>query len=156
VSGSLDRIVQHSFVARATVRTRMSKRPINPNDLAAPIGFAHGWLVENGSARTLYLAGQCAYDAAGELQHAGDLVGQLDRALANIGSILRDAEMTFADVVQLNFYVTSRDDYASARKAFGQVWRRHCGKHYPGMAMFQVVSLFDPLARIEVQGIAAR
>jgi enamine deaminase RidA (YjgF/YER057c/UK114 family) len=76
--------------------------------------------------------------------------------LANIGSILRDAEMTFADVVQLNFYVTSRDDYASARKAFGQVWRRHCGKHYPGMAMFQVVSLFDPLARIEVQGIAAR
>jgi len=36
------------------------------------------------------------------------------------------------------------------------VWKKHCGKHYPGMAMFEVVSLFDPLARIEVQGIAAR
>jgi enamine deaminase RidA (YjgF/YER057c/UK114 family) len=134
----------------------MSKRPINPEELAAPIGFAHAWLVEHGEARTLYLAGQCGYDRAGVIVNPGDLVGQLDQALANLGLILRDAGMTFPDIVQLNFFVTSRDDYANARKAFGQVWRRHCGKHYPGMAMFQVVSLFDPQARIEVQGIAAR
>ncbi|MBX3465013.1 MAG: RidA family protein [Planctomycetes bacterium] len=133
----------------------MSKRPVNPADLAAPVGFAHAWLVEHGAQRQLYLAGQCGYDAAGKVAAPGDLVAQLDRALANIGCVLRDAGMTFADVVQLNFYVTSRDDYAAARREFGAVWRRHCGKHYPGMAMFQVVSLFDPEARIEVQGIAA-
>ncbi len=134
----------------------MSKRAINPAELAPPIGFAHGWLVEQGEHRTLYLAGQCGYDAAGHVAQPGDLVGQLEQALANIGGILRDAGMVFADVVQLNFYVTSRDDYAHARKAFGAVWRRHCGKHFPGMAMFQVVSLFDPLALIEIQGVAAR
>lgn len=133
----------------------MSKRPINPEELAAPVGFAHGWLVEHGAARTLYLAGQCGYDRAGAVVHPGDLVGQLDQALANVGLVLRDAGMTFADVVMLNFYVTSRDDYAHARKAFGQVWQKHCGKHYPGMALFEVVSLFDLAARIEVQGIAA-
>ncbi len=134
----------------------MSKRAINPAELAAPIGFAHGWLVEHGEQRTLYLAGQCGYDRSGAITRPGDVVGQLEQALANIGAILRDAGMTFADVVQLNFYVTSRDDYAAARKELGQVWQRHCGKHYPGMAMFEVVSLFDPAARIEVQGIAAR
>ncbi|HEB54017.1 MAG TPA: RidA family protein [bacterium] len=134
----------------------MSKRPINPDDLAAPVGFAHAWLVESGDQQTLYLAGQCGYDRDGKVRRPGDLVGQLDDALANIGAILRDAGMAFADVVQLNFYVTSRDDYASARREFGKVWRRHCGRHFPGMAMFQVVSLFDPEARIEVQGIAAR
>lgn len=134
----------------------MSKRPVNPNDLAPPIGFTHGWLVENGPARTLYLAGQCGYDVTGTVEKKGDLVGQLDKALTNIGSVLRDAQMTFDDVVQLNFYVTSRDDYATARKEFGAVWKRHCKKHFPGMAMFQVVSLFDPEARIEVQGIAAQ
>lgn len=133
----------------------MSKRFINPAELPPPIGFHHGWLVEHGEQRTLYLAGQCGYDRDGKVEKKGDLVGQLDKALANIGCVLRDAKMTFADVVQLNFYVTSRDDYATARKAFGEVWRRHCGKHYPGMAMFQVVSLFDPEACIEVQGIAA-
>lgn len=134
----------------------MSKRPVNPGSLAPPIGFAHAWLVEHEPQRTLYLAGQCGYDAAGKVESEGDLVAQLDKALDNIGAILRDAEMAFEDIVQLNFYVTSRDDYALARKAFGKVWRRHCGKHYPGMAMFQVVSLFDPQALIEVQGIAAR
>lgn len=134
----------------------MTKRPINPNELAPPVGFAHGWLVEHEPQRTLYLAGQCGYDQRGQITAPGDLAAQLDQALANLGVILRDAGMEFADVVQLNFYVTSRDDYATARKEFGAIWRRHCGKHYPGMAMFQVVSLFDPLARIEIQGIAAR
>lgn len=134
----------------------MSKRPINPPDLAPPVGFAHGWLVEHGEQRTLYLAGECGYDRTGAVVHKGDLVGQLELALANIGAILRDAGMTFEDVVQLNFYVTSRDDYATARKEFGRVWRQRCGKHYPGMAMFEVSSLFDPEARIEIQGIAAR
>ena len=134
----------------------MSKRPINPAELAPPVGFAHGWLVENGEQRTLWLAGQCGYDRDGRVENRGDLVAQLDRALANIGLVLRDAALEFADVVQLNFYVTSRDDYAAARREFGKVWRRHCGKHYPAMAMFQVVSLFDPEARIEVQGVAAR
>ncbi len=134
----------------------MSKRAVNPADLAAPTGFTHGWLVEHGAQRTLYLAGQCGCDASGQIETKGDLLAQLDKALANIGCILRDAQMTFADIVQLNFYVTSRHDYATARTSFGAVWRRHCGKHYPGMAMFQVVSLFDPEARIEVQGIAAR
>jgi enamine deaminase RidA (YjgF/YER057c/UK114 family) len=132
-----------------------SKRPINPADLAAPIGFAHAWLVEQKDCKTLYLAGQCGYDPHGAVLHPGDLVGQLDQALANIGCILRDAGMEFADVVQLNFYVIDRNDYALARREFGKVWRRHCGKHYPGMAMFQVVSLFDPQALIEIQGIAA-
>ena len=134
----------------------MSKRAINPEDLAASVGFAHAWLVEHGEQRTLYLAGQCGYDQKGLVVHKGDLAGQLDQAMTNIGSILREANMTFADVVQLNFYVTSRDDYATARKQFGAIWRKHCGRHFPGMAMFQVVSLFDPEARIEVQGIAAR
>ena len=133
-----------------------TKRAINPDDLAPPIGFAHGWLVEAGEHRTLYLSGQCGYDRAGKVVHPGDLVSQLDRSLTNIGVVLGAAGMTFEDVVQLNFYVRSRDDYGTARTEFGRVWRRHSGKHYPAMAMFEVSSLFDPEALIEIQGIAAR
>ena len=134
----------------------MANRPINPEDLAPPIGFAHGWLVEHGEGRTLYLAGQCGYDEAGRVESPGDLVAQLDRALDNLGRVLRDAGMRHDDVVQLNFYVRSRDDYAVARSEFGRVWRRHCGTHYPAMAMFMVMSLFDPEALIEIQGVAAQ
>ena len=134
----------------------MAKRPINPEELAPPVGFAHGWLVEHGEARTLYLAGQCSHDSAGVIQHHGDLVAQIEFALRNIGMVLRDADLGFDDVVQLNFYVRSRDDYAATRREFGKVWRELCGRHYPAMALFEVVSLFDEDARIEIQGIAAR
>ncbi len=129
---------------------------INPAALAPPNGFNHGWLVESGGARTLYLAGHCAHDLDGRVIARGDLVGQLDRALTNVGLVLQEARMAFSDVVQLNLYVRSRDDYAIARKEFGGVWRRHCAKHYPAMAMFMVSSLLDPEALIEIQGIAAQ
>ena len=134
----------------------MTKRPINPAALPPPVGFAHAWLVENGEAATLYLAGQCGYDGEGAILHRGDLMAQADAALANIRLVLAEAGMEFTDIVQLNLYVRSRDDYAAARRAFGKVWRKHCGKHYPAMAMFEVNSLFDPDALIEIQGIAAR
>jgi enamine deaminase RidA (YjgF/YER057c/UK114 family) len=134
----------------------MTRRAINPPGLPPPSGFAHGWLVEHGDQKTLHLAGQCGYDGSGSIEARGDLVAQLDRALANVGAVLREAGMEFEDLVQLNFYVTSRDDYALARRAFGEVWRRHGGRHYPAMAMFEVVSLFDPEARIEIQGVASR
>ena len=131
------------------------KRPVNPESLCEPVGFAHAWLVSSNDVRTLYLAGQCGYDKAGKVVHPGDLVAQLDLALENIVEVLKDAEMEFSDIVQLNFFVRSRDDYAAARREFGHVWRKHGGKHYPAMAMFMVSSLFDPDALIEVQGIAA-
>ncbi len=134
----------------------MSKRPINPESLVAPVGFAHGWLVEGGDARTLYLAGQCAFDAEGRLVHAGDLVAQFELAMRNIGEVLAEADMDFGDLVQLNLYVTSRDDYTEARREFSRVWRGLCGRHYPAMAMFEVSALYEPEARIEVQGVAAR
>jgi enamine deaminase RidA (YjgF/YER057c/UK114 family) len=135
----------------------VTRRAINPAELAPPVGFAHGWLVEHaGGGATLYLAGQCGFARDGRIAHPGDLVAQLDAALANVGLVLRDAGMQFADVVQLNFYVRSRDAYAHARAQIGQVWRRHCGKHFPAMAMFEVAALYDPQALIEIQGIAAR
>ena len=131
------------------------KRPVNPATLCEPVGFAHAWLVTSNDLRTLYLAGQCGYDADGSVESPGDLVAQLDRALANVGEVLKDAEMEFSDIVQLNFFVRSRDDYATARREFGEVWRKHGGKHYPAMAMLMVAGLFDPDALIEVQGVAA-
>lgn len=132
------------------------KHPINPAELCAPVGFAHGWLTEQAGLRLLHLAGQCAHGADGRIRAVGDLVGQVDQALANIGHVLRAAGMEFTDVVQLNFYVCSRDDYATARRILGEVWRRHCGRHYPAMAMLMVAGLYDPDALIEVQGVATR
>ncbi|GAB4156223.1 MAG: RidA family protein [Planctomycetota bacterium] len=131
------------------------KRPVNPASLAPPVGFAHGWLVEHGEARTLYLAGQCGYDQGGRIESFGDLAAQFERAMRNAAAVLREAGMSLGDLVQLNLYVRNRRDYATARREFGRIWKEHCGRHFPAMAMFEVASLFDEDALIEVQGIAA-
>jgi enamine deaminase RidA (YjgF/YER057c/UK114 family) len=132
------------------------KQPINPDRLAPPVGFAHGWLVTSGDLKTLYLSGQCAYDGDANVLHKGDLVAQMDQSMVNLGEVLKAAGMEFADVVQLNLFVLNRDDYTTARGEFGKVWKRHCGKHYPAMALFMVSGLYEPDALIEIQGIAAR
>ncbi len=132
------------------------KQAINPEQLAPPVGFAHGWLVTSGDLKTLYLAGQCAYDGDGKVLHRGDLAAQLDQSMANLAAVLEEAGMEFADVVQLNLFVLSRDDYTTAREEFGKIWKRRCGKHYPAMALFMVSGLYEPDALIEIQGIAAR
>ena len=130
------------------------KRPINPEELSEPVGFAHGWLVPGGGVSTLYLAGQCAYDQAGTMQSIGDVAGQTEIAMRNIGAVLREAGMGFDDVVQLNFYVLSRDDYAVARKQLGRIWKELCGRHYPAMTLVEVARFYESEVLIEIEGLA--
>jgi enamine deaminase RidA (YjgF/YER057c/UK114 family) len=66
-------------------------------------GFSHAALVTGG--RTLYLAGQVAWDGAGDLVGAGDLAAQTRQALANLRVVLADAGATPADIVRLRTYV---------------------------------------------------
>jgi len=68
-------------------------------------GFSHAALVTGG--RTLYLAGQVAWDGAGQLVGAGDLAAQTRQALANLRIVLADAGATPADIVRLRTYVVN-------------------------------------------------
>jgi enamine deaminase RidA (YjgF/YER057c/UK114 family) len=126
---------------------------INPKELAAAVGFAHGVAISN-PARFLFLAGQCAHDSQGTMTAPGDLVAQFDRVLTNFGPVLRDAGLGYGNVVRLDIFVLSRDDYLAKLKPLGQVYRRHFSRHFPAMALLEVRGLFDPLALVEVTGIA--
>ena len=33
-------------------------------------------------------------------------------------------------------------------------WRRHFGRHFPAVALFEVRGLFDPRAKVELVGVA--
>ena len=56
--------------------------------------------------------------------------------------------------MRLDIFVLSRDDYLARLKPLGMAYRKHFGRHYPAMALFEVRGLFDPLALVEVTGIA--
>ena len=74
----------------------MPKVIVNPAWLPKPSGFSHG--IE-ARGRLLFVAGQTAQDADGRIAPVGDLVGQFQHALANVGAVVGARGGTLRDVV---------------------------------------------------------
>lgn len=125
---------------------------VNPAGLAPPVGFSHGVVSRGG--RIVWLAGQNGTDADGRIVAPGDLVGQVDAALANVIAVVHAAGGTARDIVKLHFYVADVAAYRAARPALGAVWRRHFGRHFPAMMLLGVTGFFDADALVEIDGYA--
>jgi enamine deaminase RidA (YjgF/YER057c/UK114 family) len=127
------------------------KEIINPPELAPPRGYNHGIVTSGG--RLLFLAGQDAGGPDGRII-SGGLVEQFEQVLRNLQAVVHAAGGEMADIVKLNLYVRSRDDYVANLKPLGHVFRRYFGDYYPAMALFEVSSLFQSKALIEAEGFA--
>jgi enamine deaminase RidA (YjgF/YER057c/UK114 family) len=130
----------------------MKKEIINPPRLAPPKGFNHGILTSGG--KLLFLAGQDASDAAGQVVAPGDLVAQCAQVLHNLRAVVEAAGGAMPDIVKLNVFVTDRRAYRASLKPLGALFREHFGAYYPAMALFEVASLFQDDALIEIEGMA--
>ncbi|MGV9255447.1 RidA family protein [Streptomyces sp. NPDC003697] len=124
---------------------------VNPPGLCPPRGFSHA-VVATGS-RVVFLAGQTALDADGEV--TGDtLPEQFERALGNLLAALRAAGGTPADLARVTVYATDVAAYRAHAPELGRLWRRLAGRDYPAMAVVQVVRLWDEQAMVELDGCA--
>ncbi|HVE74633.1 MAG TPA: RidA family protein [Mycobacteriales bacterium] len=130
----------------------MTMDRINPPELPRPSGFSHA-VVARGRT-TVWLAGQTALDAAGEIV-GGDIVEQFEQALGNLLTALRAAGGEPADLVSLTIYIVDMDDYRARASEIGAVWRRLAGATYPATAAVGVTRLWDRAALVELQGSAA-
>jgi len=127
-------------------------RIVNPETLVKPVGYNHGVLC--GPGRLLCLAGQNGVDASGRVVDPGDMVAQIDRALANLLIVVASAGGSPDHVVNLVFYVTDMAAYRRARPSLGAVWRRHFGSHFPAMTLVAVADLFEAGTVVEIDGWA--
>jgi enamine deaminase RidA (YjgF/YER057c/UK114 family) len=100
----------------------MERKSINPWSWSIKLGFDQAQLIE-GHQRLLVCSGQDAVDADGNPQHPDDMAAQLEVALDNLEAVLAAADMTFANVVRLNFYTTDVDElfqlFARVNDRFG-------------------------------------
>lgn len=132
----------------------MNHEILNPPSLARPSGFSYGILSAEKS-RLLFLAGQTASDAEGQIVAADDIVAQYERVLQNLQTVVEAAGGTMQDIVKMTIFVGDRDDYRAHLKALGKVHRAYFGNHYPATALLEISSFFQDDALIEVEGIAA-
>ncbi len=131
----------------------MSKAMINPPSLAHPRGFSHGVLVTGGML--LFLAGQTASDAEGQIVAPGNLVAQYEQVLHNLQIVVEAAGGIMQDIVKITIFVSDRDSYLAQLKALGNVHKVFFGNYYPATALLEISRFYQDDALIEIEGIAA-
>ena len=126
-------------------------RLVNPPELAPPVGFSHA--VAAAPGRTVYLGGQTA--AGADSHVSGETIAeQFDAAAANVVTALAAAGARPEHLVSLQIFVTDVEEYRASLDELGRAYRRHLGRHYPAIALFEVQGLFDPAAKVELLGLA--
>ena len=125
---------------------------INPESLGAPHGYSNGVLTDAGG-RLLFIAGQVAWDQQQQIV-IGDLVGQFDRALANVIAVVNEAGGKPEQIARLVIYVTDKGEYRVHMKEIGERYRARMGKHFPAMVLVEVAGLLEDRAKIEIEGVA--
>jgi len=127
---------------------------IHPEGWKAARGYSNG-IVIPADARTLFIAGQIAWNAQQELVGREDFARQFAQALDNVVAVVTAAGGTGQDLVQLTVFVTDKQAYLASTRAIGEHWKQTIGRHYPTMALVEVADLLEEGALVEIQGVAA-
>ena len=125
---------------------------INPPELGEPRGFTHGLLAPAGW-RVLFVAGQTAADAGGQVADRG-FVAQFMASLDKTLTVVQAAGGRPEHIGRMTVYVTDLEAYLENRSALGQKWRERMGDHYPAMALVGVTRLVDRAATVEIEATA--
>ena len=119
---------------------------LQPHGWPRPKGYSNGIAARG---EMVFLAGVVGWDA--EERFPSGLVAQFRQALENIVAVLAEGGAKPEHVVRMTWYITSRDDYLANGREMGAVYREIMGKHFPVMAVVQVVALMEAAAEIEIE-----
>ena len=114
-----------------------------------PSGYANGIAAQG---KFVFVAGQVGWTPDGEF--ASTFAGQFRQTLENTLAVLKEGAARADDIVRMTWYITDRDQYQAALTDIGAIYREVIGKHYPAMAVVQVVALMEPKALIEIETTA--
>jgi 2-iminobutanoate/2-iminopropanoate deaminase len=104
----------------------------------------------SGTGKMIFVAGQLARDAQGNLVGKGDMRAQIQQVGENIKTCLEAAGAGLADIVKTNTFVT---DYVEFSR-HGDMRLRYFGPATPTSTTVEISRLADPEAMIEIEAIA--
>jgi enamine deaminase RidA (YjgF/YER057c/UK114 family) len=124
---------------------------IDPEGLPSYPAFTNVVTV-SGPVKTIYVGGQNAVDASGEIVGKGDIAAQTEQTYRNLESALRAAGAGLEDVVKWNIYVVAGQPIEPGFDAFQRVCGRR-GKP-PVITVTKVSGLAHPNFLVELDAIA--
>lgn len=125
----------------------MSKTIVRTDDAPAPVGpYSQGVVLDG----WIWTSGQVALDPSTGKIVGQDAATQADRALSNIGAILRAGGSSLGQVVRSTVYLTNMDDFA----AVNAVYARYFPSAFPARSCVEVSRL--PLGALVEIDVTAR
>ncbi len=129
--------------------TQHTSRFLNPPTMPQPVGYSH--VVETRAARTIYISGQVAMNAAGELVGVGDLRAQATQVFENLAAALAAVGASFDHVVKVTFFLLDIAQIGVVRSVRDQYFN---AKQPPASSAVEVRRLVRDEFLIEIEAIA--
>ena len=123
---------------------------LNPKNWKPAVGYANGVAA---SGRMVFLGGHIGWNGQQEFE-TDEMAGQVAQTLRNIVEVLACAGGRPEHLVRLTWYVTDKKEYLSSLREIGKAYRETLGKHFPAMALVQVVALVEDRAKVEIEATA--
>jgi enamine deaminase RidA (YjgF/YER057c/UK114 family) len=130
--------------------TDQSLQFLHPSHWKPAIGYSNGVAA---TGRMVFTGGIIGWNADQEFE-TDDFVGQVEQALKSIVEVLACAGAGPQHLVRLTWYVTDKKEYLASLKDLGRVYKAVIGRHYPAMALVQVVALVEDRAKVEIEATA--
>lgn len=123
---------------------------LHPKSWKPAIGYSNGVAAQG---RMVFTGGMIGWNADAEFE-TDDFAGQVAQALRNIVAVLAEAGAKPEHIVRLTWYVTDKAEYLNSLKDLGRAYKDIIGRHYPAMALVQVVALVEDRAKVEIEATA--
>ena len=120
-----------------------------PDGWERPRGYSNG-IVADG--KQVIVAGMIGWNEKEKM--AQGFVAQFSLALQNTMRVLAEADAGPEHVVRMTWYVTDKQEYLANTKEIGVAYRAVMGRHFPAMALVQVVALVEDRAKVEIETTA--
>lgn len=123
---------------------------LHPRNWKPARGYANGVAAEG---RMVFTGGIIGWNADQEFE-TDDFVGQVEQVLKSIVEVLAEGGALPEHLVRLTWYVTDKREYLDRLRELGAVYKAVIGRHYPAMALVQVVALVEDRAKVEIEATA--
>jgi len=124
---------------------------VNPDTLNKNRAFTNV-VVVSGPVKTVYVGGQDAVDASGNIIGKGDLGAQTAQVLKNIQSALAAGGASLEHIVKWNLYIVQGQPLRVGFESFQHFWGDR--PHPPAISGMFVSSLANPHFLVEMDAIA--
>ena len=131
----------------------IEKRDLSPKGFTVKTGsYSHGLLVTDGRSDWIFVTGQIAMDANGDVVSPGDIAGQAEFIFQNISKILAEANATLDDVVKAQIFITDMGQFNKV----SPVRNKYFAKSQPVSTMIEVNSMVKEGCMLEIEVIAVK